>query len=323
MGAVTANVSTVTAMREKVRRLTASPDESQLSTADIDKYINTFYDQDFPYAIKLDQLRVVYDFFTEPYIDTYTLDINTYQGIRAPFYVEGREGYFYKERGEFFRVWPRITTRNVASTGDGITTAFTWTLGNIPFFRNNITLGSVDTAGNTIQVEDNGNGQLVYVGATTPIGTVDYVTGLFVIDFSTAPYVIVPASGEEITVWVKQYTPGRPRCLLYWNNQFTLRPVPDEVYKIEVEAYKTPTIFDLDTESPILRQWWQYISLGSAIKVLEDRQDIEGVANLMPTFKQQESLVLERQGVEEIGQRNSTIFTGANNNLYDSYQGWL
>ena len=70
MGAVTANVSTVTAMREKVRRLTASPDESQLSTADIDKYINTFYDQDFPYAIKLDQLRVVYEFFTKRFVVT-------------------------------------------------------------------------------------------------------------------------------------------------------------------------------------------------------------------------------------------------------------
>jgi hypothetical protein len=99
--------------------------------------------------------------------------------------------------------------------------------------------------------------------------------------------------------------------------------VPDLVYRIEIEAYKQPTIFVLDNQSPILRQWWQYLAFGAAIKVLEDRQDIEGIQNLMPSFKQQEALVLERQGVEEINQRNSTIFSGANQNLYDGYQGWV
>ena len=62
------------------------------------------------------------------------------------------------------------------------------------------------------------------------------------------------------------------------------------------------------TDSPILSQWWQYIALGSAIKILEDRQDMEGVANLVPLFDRQEALVLERQGVEELFTPNPTLF---------------
>jgi hypothetical protein len=63
------------------------------------------------------------------------------------------------------------------------------------------------------------------------------------------------------------------------------------------------------TDNPTLNQWWQYIAIGAAIKVLEDRQDFDGVSNLMPMFQRQESLVLERQGVEEIGQRNATLYS--------------
>lgn len=323
MGAVEANVSTVSAMREKVRRLTASPDESQLSTSDIDKYINTVYDQDFPYAIKIDQLRFVYEFWTQPYIDTYSIDVNTYQGIRNPVYFEGREGYFYKDRGEFYRVWPRVTTRSTPATGDGVTTAFSFTISTVPFYRNDVTIGCVSTTGTTIQVEDNGSGYLVQVGGTTSIGSVNYVTGAISLDFSLMDTPATPGSGESITVWVKQYSPGRPRCLLFWNNQLIVRPVPDLVYRVEVEAYKKPTIFTLSTQSPVLNQWWQYLAVSAAKKILEDRGDVEGVANIMPIFKEQEALVLERQGVEEINQRNSTIFSGANQNLYDGYQGWV
>ena len=45
------------------------------------------------------------------------------------------------------------------------------------------------------------------------------------------------------------------------------------------------------------------------MEILRERQDIEGVENLREGFMRQEALVLERQGIEEINQRNSTIFS--------------
>jgi hypothetical protein len=343
--------STLVAIRKKVRRLTASSSESALSTDDIDQYINTFYNNDFPYAIKLDQMRSVYTFFTRPNIDRYPLDVNYNQGIREPVYFEGIQGYFFKSRDEFFSMWPRRPTKFNPINGNGVTTAFTFTIPG-PFLSKEVVLGGVDASGNAISVNDDGNGNLWlqvpnavttippyntnsiapipgmhnqntgnpglnYQGTqTTPftnaIGTVNYVTGAFNINFPVAP-----ASGTQITLWVSQYQTGRPYCLMFWNNEFTIRPIPKLVHKVEVETYLTPVQFMNTTDSPILNQWWQYIAIGASMKVLEDRQDMEGLANLQVIFDNQEALVLERQGVEEINQRNSTLYSST-----ITSQGW-
>lgn len=343
MTAVLPSDSTVGAIRQKVRRLTASASEQALTTDDIDRHINTFYTQDFPYGIKLDQMRSVYTFYTRPYIDRYPLDVNFNQGVRAPLYVEGIQGYFFKERDQFYNMWPRWPTKFTPIEGDGSTTAFTFTIPG-PFLSKEVVLGGVDSAGNAISVADDGNGNLLlqvpnpvltlppYNASTNPpvpgmhnqntanpglnfqgtqttpftnaIGTVNYVTGAFSINFPVAP-----ESGGQITLWVSQYQPGRPYTMLFWNNEFIIRPVPTLIHKVEIETYLTPVQFLDSGDYPILNQWWQYIAYGVAMEILRERQDVEGVENLREGFMRQEALVLERQGVEEINSRNSTIFT--------------
>lgn len=345
--------STLVFIRKKVRRLTASASESALSTADIDQYINNFYSQDFPYAIKIDQQRSVYTFFTEPYRDRYPLDVNYNQGVRSPVYVEGIQGSFFKDRQQFFALWPRFPTKFTPISGDGVTTAFSFSLPG-PFLSREVVLGGVDSTGNPISVNDDGKGNLqlqvpnpvgtvppytdVYTLANAPIpalvgkpipgmhnqntlnpglnitntqttpftnaiGTVNYVSGAFSINFPVAP-----ASGTEITVWVSQYQTGRPYSLLFWNNEFTIRPVPKLIHKIEVETFLTPVQFMAITDNPILSQWAQYIAYGASMEVLRDRQDMDGVENLRQGFMRQEALVLERQSIEEIFQPNIQLF---------------
>ncbi len=341
--------STIVAIRKKIRRLTASASEAALSTTDIDQYINTFYSQDFPYGIKIDQMRSVYTFFTEPYRDRYPMDVNYNQGVRAPMYVEGIQGSFYKDRQQFYALWPRFPTLFHPINGDGVTTAFAFTI-PAPFLSREVVLGGVDVNGNPITVNDDGNGNLqlqvpnpvtsVPVQFNPPItnpaipgmknlntanpglnnvntqtldpfsvpypggiGTVNYVSGVFAINFPVAP-----AAGTQMTLWISQYQTGRPYSLLYWNNEITIRPVPKLIHKIEVETFLTPCQFMEITDVPILNQWWQYIAIGAAIKVLEDRQDMDGVQNLSILFDRQEGLVLERQGVEELFTPNTTIF---------------
>lgn len=352
---VTAANSTLAAIKKKVRRLTASASTSALTDSDLEEYINTFYSQDFVYGIKIDQMRSVYTLFTSPNVDRYPLNINMNQGIRSPVYFEGVQGNFFKDRQQFFNMWPRWPTKLTPISGDGVTTAFTFTVSPTPFLSREVVLGGVDAAGNIIRIVDDGgilatDGNVTTTGnllllhsdsvgdfnpaipATYPIpnsapavppagnniGTVNYVTGAFSINFP-----IAPAAGTQITLWVSQYTSGRPYTMMFWNNEFTIRPVPDNVYKVEVETYMTPSQLLSDGSEPTLNQWWQYIAIGAAIKVLEDRNDMEGIENLLPIFNRQESLVLERQSVEEIGQRNTTIYTsvvqGAN---YGSPQGW-
>ncbi len=134
-------------------------------------------------------------------------------------------------------------------------------------------------------------------------GTVNYVTTDITINFPVAP-----AAGTMINVWAATYQVGRPYNLLFWNNELTIRPVPDNVYLCEIEVYQTPAQFMSTQDNPVLNQWSQYIAYGTAAEILRDRQDMEGVENLMEGFKRQEALVLERQAVEEIGQSNITLF---------------
>jgi len=362
--------STLNAIRQKIRRLTASPSEQTLTTYTIDQAINTFYSQDFPYAIKLDQMRSVYNFFTIPNVDTYSLNVNYNQGIRAPVYFEGISGMFFKDREQFFNMWPRWPTQSTPFSGDGVTQAFSFTVANTPILPGSFVLGGTDTNGNPIIVSDdntnNGNGSTPQTGflyvqrangivpqpnfdnpspppqfnvpplpgminnnlsgnilfgvegnayklypgdrIQVQVGSINYVTGDVVIDFTPAN--VIPAA-VSFNLWVSQYTAGRPYTLLFWNNQFTVRPVPDKVYKVEVETYLTPVQFLESNDNPIINQWWQYIAYGASMEIQRERNDFEGVEGLREGFMRQESLVLERQGVEEIGQRNTTIFSSS------------
>jgi hypothetical protein len=134
-------------------------------------------------------------------------------------------------------------------------------------------------------------------------GTVNYVT--------THIKLLIPVplqAGSLLNIWAATYQVGRPYNALVWNNEITIRPVPDNVYLCEIETYQTPSQFLNTSSHPVLNQWVQYIAYGVAREILRDRQDMEGVANLEEGFMRQEGLVLERQAVEEIGQAQLTMF---------------
>ena len=363
MSAVVQANSTYSMIEQKVRHLTASASQSALSSASIQQYVNTFYNQDFPYAIKLDQQRSVYKFLTIPNVDRYPVDVNNLQGFRAPVYFEGIQGNFFKNRDQLYNLYPRYPTQFQPIGGDGITTTFTFSLfGNNqnPFPQPNfgilstqVVIGGIDVNGNPIRIIDDGGaitnsfgigsntttGRLLFITqnnvgnnvyfdpstsqfkpcipALSPLpvpsppspltnqycGTVNYVT--------TQINLLIPVqlqAGSQLNIWASTYQVGRPYNLLFWNNEFTIRPVPDNVYLCEVEAYQTPAQFMMTTDNPVLNQWWQYIAYGAACEILRDRQDIEGVQNLLEGFQRQEGLVLERQAVEEINQPNITLF---------------
>jgi len=348
---VTQADSTLVAIKKKVRRLTASASTSALSNSDLEGYINDAYYNNFPSAIKTDLLRSVYTFYTQPYIDRYPLNVNYNQGVRAPVYVDGIQGAFFKDREQFFNMWPRWPTLNKPASGNGVKLSFSWTIPQTPFLSKSVTIGGVTAAGSAILINDDGQGNLVldqpnpqvFVPAAisdpsvpgmhngntgnpgdlaqTIIGTVNYVTGAmaFVLPPGNAP-----ASGSQLTCFVSQYTTGRPYSLLFWNNEFTIRPIPKLTHKIEVETYLSPVQFMATTDSPIINQWWKWIAIMASILVLEDRQDLSGIANLSQSLDREEDLVLERQATEEIYQRNTTIFSGAQQNLgwNQSWNAW-
>lgn len=348
--------STLLAIQTKVRRLTRSPSEAQLTTDQINEYIDTFMLYDFPEHLRLFDMRTTFNFVTSPYIDVYptnTVDPtdqffnfkNKYITVHPPVYAAGFQMWYTQSRNEFFGNYPFLNSIQMIAAGDGVTASFTGTLNAnplnltpppppmnqfIPVLQNNVLFDSLDINNQGLSLVDipveDGNGNPTNDGnlydpnnkPTTPptvidpTNTINYVTGVYTITF-TAP----PAVGKPINSQSVPYQPTLPQAMLFYDNKFTLRPVPDQPYSINMEVYIRPTVL-LAGQSPDIEQWWQYIAYGAAKKVFEDRMDNDSVAAIMPEFKQQELLVIRKTIVQQTNERVATIYTP----MTDNYGGW-
>lgn len=307
----------------KIRRLTRSMSEDQLATSEIENYINTFVLYDFPEQLRLSALRSTFSFYTSPNIDVYETNTtdptsplfnfkNQYITIHTPIYVAGYQSMYSQSREQFFAIYPMINSiQSIGTAGDGVTTDYAGTIANTPFLQNNVLFSSVDINGNGLAVIDqpvsSTQGVLINANDGSLAGflpAVNYVTGEFAFSFPVAP-----ASGQAINSQTVPYVASQPQALLFYDEKFTLRPVPDQPYKVNMEVYKRPTeLLDLG-QSPDLSEWWQYIAYGAAKKIFEDRMDPESVQTIFPEFKKQEALINRRTIVQQTEQRTATIYT--------------
>ncbi len=305
----------------KVRRLTRSPSANLITDAEITEYVNTFVLYDFPEELRLFELRTTLTWYCLPNIAEYNTDSTAvvpellnfdenYITTHYPMYSAGQKMMFSQKREEFYNVWSQ--TNNIArvATGNGVSTVFAGTLTAIPVLRNNVTFSSVTTAGGGLELHDDGLGGLTGTGGS--VGVIDYVTGDFIINF-----VVAPKANQDINAMTFPYKPAQPTSLLYYDDKFTLRPVPDQPYPINMEVYKRPAALIALNQEPKLQQHWQYIAYGAAIKIFQDRTDNDSVDALMPEFKRQELLVQRRTWVQYSNEQTGTIYT---NQLSDRNQ---
>jgi len=308
--------STLLQIKKKTRRLTASPSPNQLSEADLEEYIDTFYEQDFPAALKLWNTHSKYEFFTIPNEDQYPFDTSLYQSVLPPVYIDGLEALYSQSREEFFNIYPKLNIEQNAGQGDGTAGPYSFTLSQLPVLKRAVTVYAADTTGGTQSASDVPDSPTSATGTwidnVTGIalaGAINYVTGVSTITFTTNI-----ASTESINATFSPYTGSRPSAMLFFKDYFILRPVPDKVYRVSMEVYQTPSQLlsssnHSDANTPDISQWWQYIAAGAAIKILEDRQDIESIKNILPLFQKQEALITYRTATQQAPERTATIFT--------------
>jgi hypothetical protein len=334
-------LSDLATIRTKVRRLTRSPSTAQLSDADIDQYINTFVVYDMPEHLRLFDLRTTLTFYTEPFIDTYdtnTTDLtsplydfkNKYISIHEPCFIAGYQQFYSQSREQFYGIYPQVNSIQTIGYGDGIQTNFA---GTLPFgqsttapltgphiLQNHVTLTSVGPNGEKICVTDvpvtTEFGDLV--GDINPgVNTIDYLIGTYDVTFDVAP-----ANGVVVTAEYIPYQAALPQAVLYYQDKFIVRPVPDKSYPVNLEAYIVPTEFIAVNQNPDINQWWQYIAYGASKKVFEDRMDTESVQQIMPEFKTQERLVVRKTIVQYTNERVGTIYTEQTGGLTSGGFGW-
>lgn len=346
-----AGSTTLSAIRTKVRRLTRSLSENQLSTADLDNYINTFVVYDFPEQLRTFNLRTTFTFWCNPYQDVYQTDTslpvpqpgyenqslynfqNMYLTVHPPVYVAGFQAFFTQSPQQFWSIYPFVNSiTSSGSQGDGATTQFSGFVNSnqaillpgqtqqIVLMKENVLFSSVDVNNDGLSMIDTpisneiGNLGAPGVGPTStvvqdPNNYINYITGQYVVTFATAP-----GSGQSVNTQTVSLSPSRPQAVMYYANTFTLRPIPDQPYAIDMEVYQRPTALLSANQSPELEEYWQYVSYGAAVKVLQDRMDIETVQLIWPEFKEQERLCLRRTLVQYSNERTATIYTETTNN---------
>lgn len=294
--------STLVAIQKKVRRLTRSPDTTLLDTTDLNEYINTFISFDMPSHVRLFNRLREFNFFCEPNNDLITItQPSPIITIHPPIFIGGYQVWYQQDPQNFYNNWPRNQfLETTTPTGDGVTLIFNGVLTQTPILRREVLINSVTATNDGLQVSDNGLGILTGDG----VGTIDYLTGAFTVTWTTAP-----ANGADINAQYVPYVASRPTSLLYYNNEIILRPVPDQVYRISVQAQQKPTELMAAADFPDIQQWWQYIAYGTAKKIFEDRMDMDSVQMIMPEFLKQEELVLRTTTNQLKEERVATIYT--------------
>lgn len=335
--------STLLDIRQKVRRITGRPSAAQITDAEIDNYVNTFYRFDLPQHLKLESLLVNYEFATTANIPVYDFPRDTYLTNMPPVFIGGYRAQMTQSRENFFRTNPQLNfLQQDVATGDGSVGPYTGTLINTPimpgfkpnppgaysdstipandigaqFLKWNVIFSGLGAADPTsgiapsITLVDDGQGNLFDPadGSTDPAsarGTINYLTGAFTLTtFSGA----IP-TGNSINAQYIPYVASRPQSVVFFEDQFIVYPVPDQAYTVSFEVYKYPTALANSTDDPQLQEWWQLLAYGAADKIFADNANFEDLQQFRPILQEQMNLVLRRTLVQYTSERTSTIYT--------------
>jgi len=352
------SIATLGDIITKVRKLTGTGNNLQLTEDNIIDYINSFYLYDFPAEFRTLHLKQMYTFNTIQNIDTYPFDFRHYERLQGPAFIDKRQVPLLQNSMDFYSAFFNWQYREVFDSGDGTTGPFSGTASTVPIIRsynnNPITdsqtlptssfstgtyppsftepnpsrvqniLITANTASGTLHVTDDGAGSLI---GDASAGTIDYETGVITgLTFTS----IIP-SGVDIEIKYNPSNNSVPQAILFIQNQLVLRPVPDKGYTIEITAYRRPSQILLGTDNdgspdttgvPELLEWWETLAAGAAKKIFEDRQDEDGILMMDKMLAERYNLN-ETRTYSQLGTRRvGTIFSGQLDGGSQSFYNW-
>jgi len=338
--------TTLNDIRLKIRRITGRPSTAQITDAQIDDYINTFYIYDFPEHLRLESLRSTFQFTTSANQATYDFPIEYFLTTMPPAFIAGYSAFVTQSRKEFYQAIPRLNFKETVAVGAGAG-PYAFTLTNTPIIQgykqnppgaysdstttidvparelnwmvlisgpsNGPALGVVPS----VSLIDDGQGNLFDPADTSTKvairrGTINYLTGAV----SITAFKSAIAAGGTITAQYVPYVASRPISILFYQDQFTLWPVPDQAYNVSIEAYKYPTaLLDIpgNQPSPQLKEWWQCLAYGAADKIFTDNADFENAQKFRGLLEEQLKLIQRRSIVQQTSERTATIYTNTDN----------
>lgn len=329
---------TLTDIRNKVRRITGKPSPAHITDEQIDNYINTFYVFDMPEHLRLESLRVNYQFLSVANQPIYDFPTDLYLTAMPPVYIAGYQSFLTQSRENFFRINSTVQfLQGSIATGNGSAGPYSGTLTATPVlkgfkpnppgayvtdttfppkFLNWNVLISANSGGASVSLVDDGLSSLFDpvndTDCSSPRGTIDYNTGVISI---TSFYASID-SGSAINAQYVPYKASRPQSAIFFGDQIMLYPIPDQAYTVSFEAFKYPTAFANDGSddgmSPQLYEWWQLLAYGASDKIFADDADFENMQKFRPLLDEQMRLVQRRTIQQYSSERTATIYTEQN-----------
>lgn len=346
---VNTNLSTI---RTKVRAVTGRPSVTQITDAQIDQYVNTFYLYDLSQHVKMESLRYNYQFTTQANVPVYDLPTDTYLSSMPPVFIAGYQCFMTQSRQNFFRNNSELQfLQQSIYTGNGNANPYTGQfLTNLPVIQgfkpnppgayssslvSNIAAqfliwnvivsaeGTPDPISGitpTLTLVDDGQGNLFAPTDTSTIpalarGSINYITGALNINGSPNGFTAVVPAGNAINVQYTPYVASRPQSVMFYQDQIYLYPIPDQAYTVSFEAYKYPTALALAADNPQLLEWWQCLAMGASLKIFEDNADFESIAKYRPLLDEYLRKILRRSIVQQTSERAATIYEEQNQGL--------
>ncbi len=284
---------------------------------------------------------------------------NLYITVHTPVYIAGFEAFYTQNREQFFGIYPKVNNILFTGlTGNGTAGPYTGVINStnispIPLnttnqllglLQNQVLLDSIGTHGAgehfgvsmvDVPIVDGATGYNIQSGnlydpnsaayqaavanpptVIDPANNINYLTGVFTVTFSSQVVNGFPINSQSVPTNL-----ALPSAMLFYNNQFTLRPVPDQPYRIEFEVYQRPTALLATGQTPELEEYWQYVALSASRLIFQDRMDTDSVAQILPELKRQERLCLRRTLIQYTNERTATIYTEQTAGLYGA--GWF
>lgn len=336
----------------KARKLTGSNNSFQITDEQIVKYMHSFYAYDLPAKFRSLKLKDIYTFTTNVGQDVYPFNSELYITVDNPCYCNKRELKLFTNPWQFWGVNYNWQFSDNFAVGDGTTgpySGFTTaqpliaSVNNDPGTENdrnlyfpqsrvqNILITANAAFGDSQNVTDDGNGNLIQIFQTSSAGQQQeygwtYYRQYAALDPNTASATINYETGEISNLYFSQpipqgvpinisYNPkklSKPLSIMFYQNQFTLSPVPDQGYTIELTCYRQPIQALLAADqsgNPELSEWWEILSVGAAKKIFEDRLDTDGLVFIEKMLAERYDIIETRTYAQIGQQRIQTIYT--------------
>jgi hypothetical protein len=340
----------------KVRKVTGLTSSSDISDAEILRYINTFYVFDFPEHLRLESLKYNYQFVTSAGIGTYDFPKELYLSNNPPVYVGGYVVNYVQSRQAFFGLsnGPQFLSASIY-TGNGTTGPYTGqSVPNTPLLRGfkpnppgaysptaakasvvswAVLVTGTTASGETTSLVDDGLGNLISPNdpANPPSyptvrGSINYTSGS--LSINSTGFVSPIGLGNPINIQCTPVVLSRPYNCLMFQDQLSFWPIPDQGYTVSIECFKYPVPFNADPTlgevvvDPQLREWWQLLAYGAADKIFADRGDLDNLQKYRPLLQEQLTLAQRRSLVQQSSMQTPTIYnqqTNQNGFYYGNY----